>query len=251
MELGSNRQPSNYWTRSATWAIGLASVTTTLDFVSHPSSPFSVSIHSSLKLTHSPKFSQLFLSPCPPSFSLKIPSPSILASIRQGDFCSKSLHFTTEWKKKMSWHYVPGGHSIDFSRMSVSSFHFASLTPTLSLSFLSISLHLQPFHSFPVYSMCLTLSVSLTIFSEGRASISLSVSCSLSCCLVASIELYTNILHLFHAHKHKTTLHTYSWTLSTLLSDCLLCWNCQEPGKCDYWGLLLTQRDRYMLYICA
>lgn len=46
-------------------------------------------------------------------------------------------------------------------------------------------------------SVCLTLSVSLTV-SQRAGSLSHSVGCSLSCCPVASIALYTNILHLFH-----------------------------------------------------
>lgn len=123
----------------------------------------------------------------------------------------------------------------------------ALIFPLMSLPYLSFSFSSDSLSQSE--SVSLSHPVSPLSSSEGRVSIWLSVSCSLSCCPVASIALqcqyiaplsHTNTLMDAHIHPDGPFQLTYQ-------SGWLLCWNCQELSKHDYWELLLTWGDRYTL----
>lgn len=139
---------------------------------------------------------------------------SIHPSIREGDFCSKTLRPSIIPRgKKNAMTLCPWWtqHWFFLSCLSPSSLSPSPLTPSLSLR-----MCLSPIPPYPFFS------------SEGRVSIWLSVSCCLSCCPVASIALLCQyIAPLSHANTLMDEhIHPDGPFQATYQTDCFA-----EPAK--------------------
>lgn len=125
--------------------------------------------------------------------------PSIHPSIREGDFCSKMLQpsIIPHGIKKMPWHYVPGGHSIDFSS------HVSPLPLFLLLLLLLLWLPLSA-------RVCVSLPSRLPQ-RAGSLSDSLSV-VPFHAAQWPALHYSANILHFFHTPAH-------SWMRTYIQAD--------------------------------